>query len=74
MEPRHLTLLRRAAEAASDEAHRVEGLYRSHHDQVAITAAIKSALATERRACAAYRRAFNAQIAANEAAIQRLAA
>jgi hypothetical protein len=48
MEPRHLKMLRRAAEAAADEAHRVEGLL-SHYDHPTIAAAIKSALAPTRK-------------------------
>ena len=66
MEPNHLKVLRRAAEAAADEAHRVEGLFRSYYDRAAIEAAIKSARVAERRASGAYRRAYNARLATNE--------
>ena len=65
MEPRHLRSLRRAAEAASDEAHRLEGLSLSHFDQAAIKAAIHRAIKAETRAWSAYRKAFNAAVAAN---------
>jgi hypothetical protein len=69
VEPRHLRHLRRAAEAASDEAHRLECATRTHYDQAAAQRAVKAAKAAERRAWNAYRRAFNAQIAANGAAL-----
>jgi hypothetical protein len=65
MEPRHLKTLRQAAEAAADEAHRIEGLVWRHYDQTAVKASLKSAVAAERRAYATYRQAFNAAIAAN---------
>jgi hypothetical protein len=67
MEPRHLRRLRLAAEAASDEAHRIELAARRHHDAVAAAWMMKVAIADERKAWAAYRRAFNAQLAANAA-------
>jgi hypothetical protein len=67
MEPRHLKRLRLAAEAASDEAHRIELAARRHHNVVAAAWMMKVAIADERKAWAAYRRAFNAQLAANAA-------
>jgi hypothetical protein len=55
IEPRHLRRLRLAAEAASDEAKRIEFAARHHIDPT---------IADERKAWAAYRRAFNRQLEA----------
>jgi hypothetical protein len=66
MEPRHLKRLRLAAEAASDEAHRIELAARRHYDPVAAAWMVKVAIADERKAWAAYRRAFNRQVGAHE--------
>jgi hypothetical protein len=62
MEPRHLKVLRRAAEAASAEAHRVECAARSHYDLTAAARWLKAAYAAERKACRAYARAYNAAV------------
>ena len=68
MEPRHLRHLRRAAEAASAETHRVELAAWRHYDQTAANRWLKAAMAAERRAWRAYGRAFDDRIAANQAA------
>jgi hypothetical protein len=64
MEPRHLRRLRLAAEAASDEAHRIELAARRHFDPAYAAQMVKAAIADERRAWAKYRGAFNRQIEA----------
>jgi hypothetical protein len=64
IEPRHLRRLRLAVEAASDEAHRIELAARRHHDAAAAAWMVKVAIADERKAWAAYRRAFNRQLKA----------
>jgi hypothetical protein len=73
MEPRHLKLLRRTAERVSDEAHMIECAAWAHFDRAAAQRGVKAAIAAEQRAWRAYKRAFDAQIAANEAALRRAA-
>ena len=67
MEPRHLKRLRLAAEAAMDEAHRIEHAAQRHFDPGYAAKITKAAIVDERRAWARYRAAFNRQIEANAA-------
>lgn len=65
MEPKHLRIMRRVADAASDEAHRIELLVPTHWNPDAAKDALRKAIATERVAWRNYARAFNQAVAEN---------